>query len=290
MSPTKPHSDDNPSDLGPTPPRVAVYPAQAGECRVGSAHLDADETLRRRAAALAEDLHLPTTDDPNGPYDILLVVDADRLSLRETGSDAAGPVFVDFVGDGVRCLQPAKRDLRQPIARAVGLGTHLPTVLDATAGLGRDAFLLAWLGCRVTTVERSAIVAAVLADALKRARRVPALETIIEERLNLVVADARDVLRCVDPDHAPDVVYLDPMFPARKKTSARAKKEMRLFRKLVGYDEDAGELFNAAIKAARRRVVVKRHPLAPSLAPDPTTTHSGKIARYDVYLTPNPPK
>ena len=88
---------------------------------------------------------------------------------------------------------------------------------------------------------------------------------------------------------APDVVYLDPMFPLRKR-SALAKKEMRVLRRLVGDDEDAGELLEVARRAARRRVVVKRTPEAPPLAAAPTMSYRGKLVRYDVYLARSGPR
>ena len=244
-----------------------------------------DGVADRRVAMLAAELDLPLARDGGEAFDLLLVVRADRLELRETKRGAPGPVYVDFVsggpGHGRRCA--ATR--RQPIARAVGLADGLPSIVDATAGLGRDAFVLASLGCKVTAVERSGVLAALLRDGLQRASAVPLFDDVISERFELIVADARNVLAGMMGDDAPDVVYLDPMFPVDAKASALAKKEMRLLRLLVGDDHDACELLDIARKIARRRVVVKRGRRAPPLGLEPSLAYRGKIARYDVYLS-----
>ena len=215
---------------------------------------------------------------------MLLAVTTAGLELRETGPAAAGGVRVDFGRSTRDAHRLATAARRQPLALAVGLKKRKPTVFDATAGLGRDALLLACLGCTVTAVERSPILGVMLRDALYRAAESPQLGEIIQHRLTLLVGDAVDVLtRPSEPD-APEVVYLDPMFPPKSK-SALPKKEMRILRRLVGDDRDCAPLFDAARRAAHNRVVVKRHPHAPPLAPDPTLTFKSKLARYDVYLT-----
>ena len=44
----------------------------------------------------------------------------------------------------------------QDLARAIGLkGKKMLNIVDTTAGLGKDAFLLASLGAKVTLIERS---------------------------------------------------------------------------------------------------------------------------------------
>jgi 16S rRNA (guanine1516-N2)-methyltransferase len=155
-------------------------------------------------------------------------------------------------------------------------------VIDATAGLGRDSFLLACLGCRVTAIERSPVLAVMLRDGLERAKaaRIGPLSRIID-RIELIAGDAREWLGKLPP---PDVVYLDPMYPDQKK-SALSKKEMRICRRLVGDDEDAAQTLAAARAAALRRTVVKRHRDAPPLAPNPAVQFKGRAVRYDVYLS-----
>lgn len=242
-----------------------------------------------QAAILATTLHLPLVAAPDQaatPY--LLVLTPDRLELRELGPGAPGPVYVDFVSGAVAHRRLFGGGRGQPLARAVGLkGGATPTVIDATAGLGRDAFVLACLGCTVQLVERSPVIAALLHDGLQRAAQDPTLGPLVTARLRLQVADAQDYLRTQDPSQRPDVVYLDPMYPHRRK-SALVGKEMRLLRHLVGDDQDAAELLRAALGSARQRVVVKRPRLAPSLnGPPPSLTITAPNTRFDVYLTPS---
>jgi len=237
-----------------------------------------------KAARLAEQLALPLTLAPDTAYDMLLTVTNERLELRSPHRRAPGPVYVDFVRGPLGYSRRVNRF--GLLFQAVGLGTGTHTVIDATAGLGKDAFLLAYQGCHVTAVERSPILAALLQDGIDRARRNPQLHDLLGDRLTLVCADARDALKDVSPDGAPDAIYLDPMYPIRKKF-ALVKKEMRMVRRLVGDDQDAGEILEIARTVARRHVVVKRVRRLPPLAPDPTRTYTDRTARYDVYLAVN---
>jgi len=221
-------------------------------------------------------------------YPLLLVRTADRLELRQTGRNAAGPLFVDFGAEALLYRRRHGGSRKEAVARAVGLrGGSSPTVLDVTAGLGRDGFILASLGCRVRLVERSPLVAALLADGLSRAEKTPQLARITGN-LCLTVGNSLEIL-AKWRDESPEVVFLDPMYPHRGK-SALVKKEMRLIRLLVGDDEDSDALLPAALAVASRRVVVKRPRLAPALAgPEPTFTLAGKNSRFDVYLITKAP-
>ncbi len=209
----------------------------------------------------------------------------ERLQLVELGDDAPGPVYVDFIGGAVGHRHRFGGGRGQTIARAVGLkGGHNPTVVDATAGLGRDAFVLASLGCQVTMIERSVVVAALLDDGLRRATADSELGGWITQRLQLVNADAVQWMRALDEGDYPEVVYLDPMFPHKQK-SALVKKEMRLFQKLLGFDERTDELLESALEIATKRVVVKRPDYAPFLAEKkPSMQIKGKKHRFDVYV------
>lgn len=173
----------------------------------------------------------------------------------------------------------------QPIAKAIGIKTYgLPlTVIDATAGLGQDAFVLACLGCNITLIERSPVIAHLLQDALLRAANITNLKPITD-LMHLINADAKRILTSLPPAAFPDVVYLDPMFPLRHK-SALVKQEMRILKEIVGDDPDADELLMIARKVATRRVVVKRPRIAPYL--NNTTPHAsqvGKANRFDIYM------
>jgi 16S rRNA (guanine1516-N2)-methyltransferase len=223
---------------------------------------------------------------PGDPYDFLLVYDQHGLSLRQLGPTAPNPLRVSF--DGGRELWRLRHGggRSQLIARALGLHkmARRPDVLDATAGLGRDAFVLAGLGCHLTLLERSPIIAALLADGLLRLAdsNDPQLGAVAE-RMSLYCADAVDYLRSAKPV---DVIYLDPMFPEHGR-SAGVKKEMQFFRALLPDSPSAtqeGALLDAALQVAHHRVVVKRMKKSPIITGvTPSYQMVGKAVRYDIY-------
>jgi 16S rRNA (guanine1516-N2)-methyltransferase len=190
----------------------------------------------------------------------------------------------DFGGGALGWRLARARGREQAVARAAGFGRGRPPprVFDATAGLGRDAAVLAALGCAVTAVERHPAIAALLEDALARAASAPAAE-FLGGRLRLLRGDARELLRAgAAADH--DAVLLDPMHPERRK-SALVKREMRLFRALVGADGDAADLLDAALESGVARVAVKRPVSAPPLGgPEPSARIAGRTIRFDLYL------
>lgn len=237
--------------------------------------------METEARRLADELLLPLVGQAGA--DLELHVTPGRLELRERAADAAGPVYADFASGRAAHRRLHGGGRAQPLARAVGLKGNAPlTVTDATAGLGQDAFVLASLGAEVTLLERSPVVGALLADALRRARADPEVADIAA-RMTLQVGEAAALLETLPPS---DVVYLDPMYPHRTK-SALPKKEMRLFRLLVGPDDDAAGLLAAARGVALRRVVVKRPAGAPFLGgAKPDGRLESKNTRYDLYLTP----
>jgi 16S rRNA (guanine1516-N2)-methyltransferase len=236
---------------------------------------DAEELLRL-AEVLAADLGLPLARGTDRErFGLLLVRTDERLELRETGRGRSGPVFVDFLGERMGRRRRNVVGAERMLAKAIGFKGKPLSVVDATAGLGRDAFLLACMGCEVTAVERSAVIAALLADGLRRAAADPELGKILRRRLRLVRGDARGLLREMGESQRPDVVYLDPMFPSRQK-SAAVKKEMRICRAVTGDDPDAAELFEIAVAVARRRVVVKRPLQAPTLGRKPTMAYKAR--------------
>ena len=242
-----------------------------------------------RAAELAARVGLPLVAADDAAFDMLLAVTPERLELRFPQRGGPGPVFVDFVNGPLGYARRVNRF--GSLFDAVGFRKGRPSVLDATAGLGADAFRLAYNGCRVTAVERSPILFALLEDGLRRALEVPELAEQLGGRLRLVQADSRELLARIAAEEAaenlPDVVYLDPMFAPRTK-SALVKVEMRVIGQLVGGDPDAGELFERARAVARQRVVVKRHMHAAPLAANPSHSNSDTTTRYDVYLAPRP--
>lgn len=209
-----------------------------------------------------------------------------RLELHDTHDPRTRPVYVDFVAGKARHRLNYGGGKGQGIAKAIGLHKlKQPSVIDATAGLGRESFVLASLGCRVTLLERNELVHALLADGLLRAEQSgdEAVQEIIA-RMTLVAADALAWLATIAEDEQPEVIYLDPMFPQRRK-SALVQKEMRFFHEVVGEDVDGGELLAVARRVALKRVVVKRPAGASELAGvKPGFVIRGKTTRYDVYL------
>lgn len=168
----------------------------------------------------------------------------------------------------------------QDLPKAVGLkkGAN-PHVVDATAGLGRDAFLLASLGARVTLIERSAQMHGLLAAALAQAKTSEMADIVA--RMALRYGDAITLL----PALAPEVVLVDPMHPPRGN-SALVKQEMRQLREIVGEDPDAVALIHAALATAQKRVVLKwpRKAALPAGLPAPSHQILGKSTRYDVWM------
>lgn len=249
---------------------------------------DASHDLASRMAdALQQPLH--THVDPafwdNSAF--VLLVDEQGLALQQSGRKAPGPVRVEFTEGTVDHRRKFGGGKGQMIARAVGIKAGVfPRVLDATAGLGRDAFVLASLGCEVTLLERSPVVWHLLADGLTRAGYFAAAHDAellaILSRMQLQTCNALDYFAST-PTPAADVIYLDPMFPQREK-SADVKKEMKIFHDIVGKDEDADRLLEPALQCARYRVVVKRPRKAPFLAgKTPSFQLEGKSSRYDIY-------
>lgn len=234
------------------------------------------------ARALAHRLELPFDQDAQ----LHLVVTPHRLELRENTPRAAGPVFVDFLTGAVEHRRKFGGGKDQPLLRAVGVkGMRVPSVLDATAGLGKDAFVLATFGCSVRLVERSHVIGALLEDGLRRAAEEPEVAPIVS-RMRLTVGDAKQLMHRLPPAERPDAVYLDPMYPHTGKTALKGK-EMRLFRMLVGDDEDTPELLQAALACAQERVVVKRPRNAPSVdGPKPSGSIDSKNTRFDLYIVP----
>jgi 16S rRNA (guanine1516-N2)-methyltransferase len=245
--------------------------------------LAATPELQARAEELAQRYGLPL--ETGDAWETALVLTAERLELRFRGADAPGPVYVDFVGGRAGHRRRFGGGRGQPIAKAVGLKSGAnPYVIDATAGLGRDAFVLASLGSRVTLLERSAVAAALLEDGLVRAARDPDAAEVVA-RMTLRRGDAVESLAAMDETERPDVIYLDPMYPPRTK-SAQVKKEMRALQTVVGRADDGADLLRMALRAAKQRVVVKRPAWAESLLPTtaPTVVFATKKHRFDVYV------
>lgn len=248
----------------------------------------ADVSQRARAERIAAILQVPLTDielSDTVAGNLLLWVSDDGLGLQLTGEKRPAPVYVEFTKGAFGYRQSHVRHGKELIAKAVGVNTkRLPTVLDATAGFGRDAFVLASLGCRVILLEKSPVVAMLLEDGMRRAFTAGAEIAEVLERMKLYQSDAIEYLTSLGPV-VPEVVYLDPMFPPRQK-AAKVKKEMQVLQLLAGYDCDEEGLLKEALRCAQNRVVIKRPKHAPEFAEQaPSFSVRGKSSRFDVYLT-----
>ncbi len=250
----------------------------------------------RAAADLAARFDLPLHDET---CDLRLIVGQAGRSLHVMrGPLARGlPITCNWSKHDVHSPQGAR--LTQPLLKAVGIhkgsSEPRPTVIDATAGFGQDAHLLASVGCIVTAIERNGAMAALLEDALVGYRgsgigyragddfclssetRTPTPDT--RYPIQICHGDSIALLK----ELRAEVVYLDPMFAPGRKTLER--RPMRVLRLLAGEDEDAAALLSAALKAASKRVVVKRALRAAPLADlPPKVSHKGQAVRYDVYI------
>ncbi len=251
------------------------------------------ELLGPQAKTLADALGLVYCDDPARAltkFDFILVLDGKGLGLQQASTGAPGPVRVDFVSGKPAWRQQHGGGKGQLIARALGLHKGArPEVLDATAGLGGDSYVMAGLGCRVTMLEQSPVIAALLADGLERLARAeqPELQSIAA-RMQL-----RDPTRAEDyllQSQQHELIYLDPMFGAGAGKAA-VKKEMQVLRDCLGQGGkqatqpgQESQLLSLALERAIYRVVVKRHRQAPAMTgPAPSYQLSGKSTRFDIY-------
>lgn len=242
--------------------------------------------LRARLQQLGLPLHLLdghwVNDEADAADAVAALEFADNaIQLRPFDKTVGSPVLVDFLHGktGFR----AQRFSHEMIVKAVAGRSKEPlTVVDATAGLGRDGFLLAAAGHQVTLIERHPVIATLLADGLFRAAQDGEMSTVCQ-RIQLVTGRAHDILAQMIMSSRPEVIYLDPMFPERQK-SALVKKEMRIFREVVGDDEDAQDLLEVALQIATKRVVVKRPRKSETIGPrKPGHQLIGTSSRFDVY-------
>ena len=217
-------------------------------------------------------------------FTFLLVYTPQHLELRENTNKRSKSILVDFLSSKLDYRVKYGGGKKQLIAKAIGIknGKSL-TVIDATAGFGIDAFILASLGCKVTMIERSPIIGALLEDGLNRFQINSKHKNIKLMHGNAIAKIENIITKNL---RRPDIIYLDPMYPKRKQ-SALNKKTMRILHALVGNDNDALKLLKIALKCAKERVVVKRPKDANYLGDQKPDIRflSGGSSRYDVYLT-----
>jgi len=167
-------------------------------------------------------------------------------------------------------------------ALAQALGRKTRTVVDATTGWAQDSLHIFRMGYELLCIERSPVMAELLADGFARLAQLDWMQRLNLEPPHLLQGNAIELL--ANFQSAPDCIYLDPMFPPKRKKSALAKKSMMVLRDLLGDDQDKEQLFEAALNAAGKRVVVKSPDYAEPLGGKPSQSCQGKLLRYDVYL------
>jgi len=156
----------------------------------------------------------------------------------------------------------------------------IPHVLDATAGMGEDSFILAAAGARVELFEKDPIIALLLTDAINRAKS-DVKCAHIAERMTVHETDSISYMKNTKEEF--DIVYLDPMFPDRNK-SALIKKKFQLIGQIEAPATDGVSLLSAAIDLKPMRIIVKR-PLKGEILGDvkPHYSLKGKAIRYDCF-------
>jgi 16S rRNA (guanine1516-N2)-methyltransferase len=239
---------------------------------------------------LANHLNVRQVKDLNeiGDKDLALVYDNDGLSL------VGGKLKLQ--GDFTSMVPRVKGDMWQHelIARAAKLKDEEGKLraMDATAGLGEDSLILAAAGFEVTLYEQDPVIAALLKDALIRARKIPEIKDMVM-RMKLVEGDSikamldmRDCLLSENKvvSNMPDLIYLDPMFPERQKSS-KIKKKFQLLQKLERPCFNGDEMVSAALSLNPKKIIIKRPMKAEILGNrKPEFSYKGTSIRYDCFM------
>lgn len=208
---------------------------------------------------------------------------ADKVFLSLDSDPKLKPLCFDFLSDKLiyRISHGGKH--KENVVKAVTSGLNHPVVFDATAGMGRDSFILQCAGCSVYMFERHPVIWLLLYDALTRAKNSPYITSLPSGIPSLMPCGEAVSYQ---GDIVPDVIYYDPMFPERKK-SALVKKEMRIFKALIGADEDIESTLLSLIKTAKHKVILKRpQTAAPIVFKDikPIGSVEGGACRFDIYM------
>lgn len=211
-------------------------------------------------------------------YFILFLKD-NRLFLKSKIHKEWLPFSIDFSN---KELLRRKDEKNQELIKAIGIrNDYKPKVLDTTAGLGRDSFILANFDCKVVMLERNPVIYLLLSNAIENAKLNPLVKDIVN---NMTILNVNSIEYLQNIKQNFDVIYVDPMFPKTNK-SRLVKKDMQIFREIVGDDIDSGELFELALKQNVKRVVVKRMKKSEYLLnKKPNFEIVGNTTRFDVYL------
>ena len=248
--------------------------------RIVIAYSDSEPTSVENSLAQILKLDLCQHQQIDGEViDFYLFIDENGLALQATTKPAPGPLRVEFSKLHKRIADAL---LNQNLLKACGVRkANRPSVLDATAGLGTDSFLLTAAGCCVQALEVNPIVYALLSDGFERYKQLGKQEQELISRLKIRNENFLDTNASRGKV---EVVYLDPMFPPKSKT-AQVKKGMAYVQNLIGSDCQGEKMFEIAKKYAQERVVVKRAKSSPNITENQSDiTFKGSSSRFDVYL------
>ena len=229
---------------------------------------------------LAERLNVPIRQsNEQNPEAFFLTWRDGELKLLDKELLKKGGLSVDILPrNGEQRSYPVPKE--GAFAQAIGRKTK--TIIDATTGWAQDSLCLFRMGYDVTCIERSPMMTELLADAFVRLAQESWVQKLELSPPILMRGNAIELLQTLE--FAPDCIYLDPMFPPKRKKSALSKKSMTILQEVVGEDLDKTELFEAAFAATGKRIVVKSPDYAEPLGGKPSESFSGKLLRYDVYL------
>ena len=241
-----------------------------------------DDSRYEQAHAFSLEHQLPLFKEKSDAHELQLIFGDERVELYDKQLNTS--IDVDFVSGALAHRQQFGGGRGQAIAKAIGLKQgNKPKVLDVTAGLARDAYILATLGCRISLVEQSPILSALIEDGIKRGLDNEESAQVLSGHFDLHNQNAIAFMGALSEEQRPDVIYIDPMYPERKK-SALVKKDMQILQHLLGKTDDDEALLKAALNCAKKRVVVKRPAQAEPVGEVmPSSSVSSKKTRYDLY-------
>jgi len=196
-------------------------------------------------------------------------------------------LVLDFNNQHFRFRKSHGGGKRQHIVRAMGLHKQPALrIIDATAGMGADSFVLACHSANMTLVEQHPILSLMLENAVTQALEIPELSEIASRMHVCSNTNSIELLSAPDINKKYDVIYLDPMYPERNKKQAKAKKNMQIIQYLLADFENQDELlFNTALASGVKRIVVKRPIAADSLLQmKPHSVIESTNTRYDIYI------
>lgn len=202
-----------------------------------------------------------------------------KLQLQRLRAEKIGPLEVDFVSGSLNYRIRKGGAGQELVVKAIGPKDKYPKVLDGTAGLGRESFILASQGFQVTACEQSSLLYSLVEDAFLRWK---AESQIADEKLRLEFINQKFENYLKSLIDYPDVIYIDPMFPERKK-KASVKKEMKYFQEILQHDDHAEEMLHIARSYPVQKIVVKRPAFAPIVAKDIWRKVESKSLRFEIY-------